>query len=167
LYAYLIFAYCNENKGFATFLENDSFLTSLAGLAVLPLQAYALARVGIYQGLAQTTSVRATFMLLWKLCLSPWVLFLGTLLIFDYAHRFNRNFPDITEEIGYSLWVVAHWIPCLFYLVQAEWRLNRRFRALAALGPPAGLWRRALNRFRRRQYRMRNAALPRNAATQA
>jgi hypothetical protein len=119
-------------------------------VAVLPLQAYTLARVGIYQGLAQATSVRATFMLLWKLCLAPWVLFLGTMMTLDYAHRFLRIIPNLTDAFAFGMWAFAHWILCLFFLMQAEWRLRRKFRALAAFGPSQGLWRRLLPRFRKR-----------------
>ena len=68
---------------------------------VFPVQGYSLARIGLYEGLVRSNSVRATFMAIWKAGLLPWVMFIGFMVTWETARRHFRALPRITEQCGH------------------------------------------------------------------
>ena len=99
---------------------------------IFTLQTYSFARVGLYQGLAQGSSVGATFILVLKLGLLPYVLFIVGIIVYE---NMRRNFPALgflRENILIGLWVGAHLICFVAFLAHADYRLVHRFRVLGA-----------------------------------
>ena len=147
--AFLIYAYFEVNGGWAEFRKDEWFRRSLGAAVVFPLQAWSMARVGLYQGLVSANSLRATFMTIWKVGLLPigmWVVFMMTCDILGLL----RNQSDT-----FSYWALtgAHVLPCALFLAHASWRLRWRFRALAAQSARPPWWRRWLDEHRRPKLR--------------
>jgi len=118
----------------------------LCGLVVIPVQTYSFARLGLYQGLAQGNSLRATFKLLAKIGLLPWALFITIMLglfWFSQAVPFPRWFG---EGFIFGCWIGVHLLVCLGFVAHGNWHLRRNFRVLAAqiIKPP--WWKRRKNR---------------------
>jgi hypothetical protein len=119
--------------------RDDVFQAAAFGLPVFAIQLWCLASIGLYQGLASANSLRATFMLLWKICLLPWVLFIASMMSYEYCRQTWFKFlPNITDPFVFSVWAGAHLLACGGFLVHADWHLRRHFRALAAqtIRPP-------------------------------
>ena len=127
---FLLFAHFSHDGGWRAYREGDLFKMSLMALSVCPLQAYSFARVGLYQGLVQANSVRASFVAIWKVGLLPWILFLLFVLGCDMASRQFKT-VRLTETIAFSGWAACHVLPCLFFLAHANWLLKHKFRVLA------------------------------------
>ncbi|MGH7973180.1 MAG: hypothetical protein ACREIC_31055, partial [Limisphaerales bacterium] len=128
---FLVFAYFNFHGGWRGLLHHYLFQLFVWGIFVFPFQLYCIARVGIYQGLVQTNSVRASFAVFWRVGLLPWVLFLAFMLFCDvYARRFK--FLRVNDTFACASWGISHLLPCVLFLTLANWNLKRHFRALAA-----------------------------------
>ena len=117
---------------------------AIYALVVFPVQGYSLARIGLYEGLVRSNSVRATFMTIWKVGLLPWVLFIGLMVTWDAIRSQSRGVPNIGEQFAFASWAGAHLLPCGVFLAHASWRLHRNFRSLAAQSASPVWWRRWL-----------------------
>jgi hypothetical protein len=137
---FLVFAHFSHNGGWRAFRENDLFQLSLCGLFIFPLQAYSVARLGLYHGLLHANSVRASFVSIWKVGLLPWILFFVFVLACDMASSRFKNLR-LTETLVFSLWAACHLIPCLLFLFQANWFLKYRFRLLALTSSRRPWWK--------------------------
>jgi len=113
----------------------------LCGLIVIPLQGYAFSRLGIYQGLAQGNSLRATFKLIAKIGLLPWGMCIGFLVTVDSLRKyFPPLIPSINDELVFGSWICAHLLACGIFLFHANLRLQKEFRLLAAEIPRRSRW---------------------------
>jgi ABC-type transport system involved in cytochrome c biogenesis permease component len=137
---FTVLAYTNAHG-----LSGSQFLFTLGAwsLVVLPLQTYSLARVGIYQALVQANSLRATFMVAWKIGLVPWIVFVASVLLLEFARR-HSLLPSgfFTNELVIHLWAVVHILVCAGFLAHASLRLGTRFRFLAAQPSGQPWWKR-------------------------
>jgi ABC-type transport system involved in multi-copper enzyme maturation permease subunit len=143
----LVCVFLIERTGWVTWAEwhtNYLFRLGLCGAIVLPLQGYTLARVGLYQGLAQGHSLRATFLVIWQAGLLPWLLFGAALLGCEFARRQFRLRWRLDDTSVLNLWAAVHVLVCGLLLAYASWQLHRNFRALAAQTPQPGRWKRWL-----------------------
>jgi hypothetical protein len=138
----LIHAYFRISQGAWNPGRSEVFYLTLCGLVAFPLQAYSLARVGLYQGLVQGNSLRATFMLVWKAGLLPWGLWLAFLLTCEFGRRRFSFLPRVNDAIAFSSWALIHVLVCGSCLAHANWHLRRNFRLLAAQPAPPPFWRR-------------------------
>ena len=137
-------AYFSQHGSWEQFRRNPFRDLAACALLVFPVQAYSLARIGVYQGLVATTSLRATFMLLWKAGLMPWVLWIGFLVGVETSQRFLRVRIRLSDRVVFAAWTGAHLVPCGLFLAHADWRLRRSFRSLAAQPRPVAWWKRLL-----------------------
>jgi ABC-type transport system involved in cytochrome c biogenesis permease component len=119
---------------------------ALCALVVAPVQTYSLARIGLYQGLVQATSLRATFVVAWKVGLLPWVIWISLMLCLEMTQRYWRIPASVTDELGFAAWRIVHLLVCGLFLAHATWRLHRNFRALAAQSAEPPCWKRARTR---------------------
>jgi hypothetical protein len=144
--AFLIFAYFEVNGGWAQFRTDDWAKLGLGAGLVFPLQAWSMARVGLYQGLVQANSLRATFMTIWKVGLLPMVLWFVFMMTCDTLGLL-RNGPSDTFIFGAL--TTFHVVPCGLFLAHASLRLHWNFRSLAAQSSRRSWWKRWLeNRWR-------------------
>ena len=103
----------------------------LCVLLISPVQTYSLARIGLYQGLVEASSVRATLMVIWKAALLPWLAWAAVMLVLQTTWRY-WNFPvRLTEGNSFAALIGMHLLVCGFFLAHASWRLRWNFRALA------------------------------------
>ncbi len=145
---FLAWAYFSEHGGWSGFLNYDRATLPwvLCGLAVFPWQAWSMARVGLYQGLRQGHSLRATFRLVWKLGVLPWVLFALTMFAYELAARL-LNYSRLQEHaVIFGSWVALHWLVFGSSMARANWQLHRNFRKLAAPSIPRPWWKSCLGR---------------------
>jgi hypothetical protein len=142
--AFLAYAYFSENGGWEAFLSRNQEHWKLAfcALAVFPSQAWSLARVGLYQGLRQSNSLRATFTLVWKLGVLPWVLFAAVACAFELTAVRLGYFRRYEDMFLFSSWVGLHWLVFGVFMGRASWQLHRNFRPLAAPGVRLPWWKR-------------------------
>jgi hypothetical protein len=144
--AFLIFAWFEGNGGWADFRADEWFKLSLGAAVVFPLQAWSMARVGIYQGLVSANSLRATFMVIWKVGLLPIVMWIAFMMTCDILGLLRgRN----SDTFAFGALAGVHVLPCSFFLAHASWRLHRRFRMLAAQSAHRAWWKRWLDEQRR------------------
>ncbi len=129
---FLVHAYASGQGGWSGNPGNSLFWLCACAAIVLPLQGYAMARVGLYQGLAKANSIRASFTLLWSIALLPWALFICFLLIGDIGRRYIASFPRLSETLAFTLWAAAHLIVLGGLLARASWQLRHNFRPLAS-----------------------------------
>ncbi len=115
---------------------------ALCALVVAPVQTYSLARIGLYQGLVQASSLRATFMAAWKVGLLPWVIWIPLMLGLETTQRYWGIPARVNDELGFAACASIHLLVCGLFLAHASWRLHRNFRALAAQSPEPPWWRR-------------------------
>ncbi len=141
--AYVFYAYFHMHRGWQGF-QGQRELVQLAAwaLVVFPVQAWAMARVGLYQGLLQANSLRATFRVVWKVGLLPWVLFLVLALACEIGQRHFRVLRHISDKTIFASWAGVQLLVCGVFLAQATWHLRRNFRALASSSPRRGWWKR-------------------------
>jgi hypothetical protein len=144
---FLFLTYFNVRMGWWEFRRHELFPLAIYATIVFPLQGYSLARIGLYEGLVRSNSVRATFMAIWKVGLLPWVLFIGFLMPWEAAQRHLQALPRVNEQFAFAAWAGAHLLPCGVFLAHASWRLHRDFRSLAAQSVRTARWKRWL-RFR-------------------
>ncbi len=142
---FLLHAFYQGHPISGPLLSDDLFQISLCALVVFPLQAWSLARIGLYQGLRCGNSLRATFISLWMVGLLPWLLFIGFIITCETGRQYFRFLPRINDEIAFSAWTGAHVLPCCLFVAVANWRLRRHFRALAAQNRNLSSWRRLKN----------------------
>jgi ABC-type transport system involved in cytochrome c biogenesis permease component len=142
--AFLILAYFNIHGGWRKFWHDDLFSLATCAAVVFPVQTCSLARIGLYEGLVRSNSLRATFMTIWKAGLLPWVLFIGFMVTWETAQNHYRAFPRITQGRVLAVWAGAHLLACGVFLAQASWRLQRDFRVLAAQLAGPVWWKRWL-----------------------
>ena len=148
--AFFVAAYVNgHGGGWSGFRRSDLSELALCGLMVFPVQAYSLARIGLYQGLVQANSLRATFMAIWKAGVLPWALFISFMIAWETARHHFWSLPNPTGHSVCATWIGAHLLPCALFLAHASWRLHREFRALAAEPARAAWWKRWLRMNRR------------------
>jgi hypothetical protein len=140
--AFLVYACFSARGGWQAFLRYDLFLGALGALVVFPLQGYSLARVGLYQGLVQGDSVRASLMTIWKVGLSPWLVFFAFMVTWETVARYYTWLPRATDRRAWFVWAGVHLLACGAFVTQAAWRLDRRFRALAAHSRRPAWWKR-------------------------
>src|SRR5439155_11155953 len=87
------------------------------GLIVFPLQGYAFMRMGLYQGLAQGNSLRATFKLIAKVGLLPWGMCIALLVTVDSLRKyFPALLPRLNDEFVFGSWTGAHLMACGAFL---------------------------------------------------
>ncbi len=141
--AFLIYAFYSEHGGVRNFLQTEAYKPILCGLLVFPVQAFALARVGLYQGLV-TNSLRATFILVWKLGLFPWIFWFASLMLYDLVRQQTKWLPNISGNIAIGSWIVFQLFCCALFLFHAQWHLQRNFRQFAALSVRPAWWKRLL-----------------------
>ncbi|HVV71136.1 MAG TPA: ABC transporter permease subunit, partial [Verrucomicrobiae bacterium] len=147
--AFLLLAYFSSHGQLKGLLRHDVFQLFLWGPFIFPFQLYCIARVGIYQGLVQPSSVRASFAVFWRVGLLPWILFFVLLLTCDYyAARFKVL--RVSETLACTGWGLCHLLPCSFFLARANWNLSRNFQALATTARPPS-WRERLIRLATRR----------------
>jgi hypothetical protein len=115
----------------------------------MPIQLYSFARGGLYLGLVQKSSLRATFMLVWILGLLPWLLFIGFIFTMEFMPRLLGILRPMTLPIVGRLqmehitaaWAFLHLLVCTWFLRKANWNLRGKFRTLAAQGRAKQRWR--------------------------
>lgn len=112
-------------------MTDELLRLAFGGLLVIPAQAYVFARVGLYQGLVSKTSLRATFMIIAKLFVLPWVLFFAWVI---FTETFRGSVPGFLRgpDAAFAVWPVAHLLPFAIFLSHANARLAADFRTLAA-----------------------------------
>lgn len=110
----------------------------ICGLVVFLIQACCVARIGLYQALVQTSSLRATFMVIWKAILLPWLLFAALMAVYVWAANRGIVRGRFNPLLFYLIWALSHLAVCGLFLAQAHYQLSCRFRALAS--GPAGSW---------------------------
>lgn len=138
LYAYGVLFYQSTRSQ----AENElNWLASVGGL-VMAVQLYALAKVGVCQGLMSGNSLRATFAIVWRIGVLPWLLFFAGLVCLEWYRAFIRppRFP--TFGLVMCLWGTVHLVPCLWYITRSNHLLKNNFRVLAVSSDRPGLWRR-------------------------
>jgi ABC-type transport system involved in cytochrome c biogenesis permease component len=141
---FIFFAHFSKYGGWRRGWYPDLLPLAIYAAVVFPVQGYSLARIGLYEGLVRSNSVRATFMAIWKVGLLPWVLFIGFLMTWDAIRSHFRVLPNIGEQLAFASWAGAHLLPCGIFLAHANWRLHQNFRALAAQSARPAWWKRWL-----------------------
>jgi ABC-type transport system involved in cytochrome c biogenesis permease component len=142
--AFIGLAYFSEHGGWDKFRGGDLWRLAICALVVAPVQAYSLARIGIYEGLVQTTSVRASFMAAWNAGLLPWVSWIAFMLGIETAQRYLRIPRRVTADLAFGAWAGVQLLMCTLCLARASWRLHWSFRSLAAQTPGTRWWKRWL-----------------------
>jgi len=140
--AYVVDAYVGQHGGWLREPGRSLILLCQCAALVFPLQGYAFARVGLYQGLAKASSLRATFTLVWGLGVLPWALFIGFVLFCDLGRPFLFFLPRITQPLACLSWAGAHLVVFAVFLSRASWELRHNFRELAS-GDAIPWWKRA------------------------
>ena len=135
-------AYFSSRGGWQAFRKNDLYTLSLCAAVVFPAQAWSLARVGLYQGLRQTSSLRATFMLAWKLGLLPWLSFVALMLGYELSQRYLGVRRGLSNNDISFCWAGVHMFFFGLFVVHASWHLRRHFRYLASQPVVPSWWRR-------------------------
>jgi ABC-type Na+ efflux pump permease subunit len=135
---FLIYSFFHVHGGWPQFWRDDCYKLMIGGALVFPLQIWAMARVGLYQGLAHSTSLRATFMIAWKIGLLPLVLWFTFMMTSEALGLLNR----VSDTFVISALACAHILTCLFFLAHASWNLRWNFRRLAAQSVRLSLWKR-------------------------
>ena len=144
LATFVALAFFSEHGGWDQFQSGPLGRITLCALVVAPFQAYSLARIGLYQGLAQATSLSATFMVIWKAGLLPWVSWIAFMLGLEASQRFFRVPRNVTDDLAFASWAGAQLLVCALFLAHANWRLHWHFRSLAAQSVRASWWKRRL-----------------------
>jgi ABC-type Na+ efflux pump permease subunit len=141
--AYSLYFCYTQQWPYNSMSTQDIVELSLCGLLVLPLQTYTFIRLGVYQGLAQGNSLRATFKLIAKVALLPWALFVSFVLGMLLAERYiNRWLGRFGEVFFISMWIGIHVLTCLGFLLHGNYRLKRHFRDLASQTVKLPWWKR-------------------------
>jgi len=134
--------YFSENGGWDKFTSGDFWQLAVCLVAVAPVQAYCLARIGVYEGLAQTTGARATFITAWNAGLLPWICWFGVMWCGELSRRIFGYPRNVTDVFAFSAWVIVQLLVCGLCVGWASWRLHRSFRALAAQTTGTAWWKR-------------------------
>ncbi len=146
--SFLVLAYYVARWQRSSWFSNEMVWLWIGELVVFPIQAWAFARVGIFFGLRQGNSIKATVKLVWLMGLLPYLLFYGAIICYSVLRLWSLSFA---AEAACLMWVFCHLVICIPLLVQASRRLRLDFRNLAAEDPaprwPARLGR-ALARLR-------------------
>ncbi len=144
LNGYVFHAHCSAQSSgwWSSSSAREWILLYLCSAVVFPAQGYAMARVGLYQGLAKANSLRATFTLIWSLGLLPWALFIAFLVGFEIGRRYLPFLPRINDRLAFVSWAGAHLLVFAVFLIRASWELVKHFRELAA-GTAIPWWKRA------------------------
>ena len=135
---FLIYSFFHVHGGWPGFWKDGCHRLIIGGALVFPLQVWSLARVGLYQGLAQSSSLRATFMIAGKIGLLPLVLWFTFMMTCETLGLLNK----VSETFVISALACAHIFACLFFLIHASWNLRWNFRRLAAQSVRLSLWKR-------------------------
>jgi ABC-type transport system involved in cytochrome c biogenesis permease component len=139
---FFAFAYYSEHGGWNEFVRTPLWQCALCVLVVAPVQTYCLARIGVYQGLAETTSLRASFMTAWNAGLLPWISWFAVMLSMTTSQRYLMFPQQITDELAFGAWVSVQMLVCTSCMAYASWRLHWRFRYLAAKAHEIPWWKR-------------------------
>jgi len=134
----------SEHGGWGKFRADPFLRLTICALVVAPVQAYSLARIGIYEGLVQTTSLRATFMTAWNAGLLPWISWFAFMLGLETSQRYLRLPGRITDDFAFGAWASVQLLVCTLCLSYACCRLRWRFRSLAAQTVGTLWWKRWL-----------------------
>jgi ABC-type transport system involved in multi-copper enzyme maturation permease subunit len=110
--------------------RNQLFHLAFAGAIVIPVQVYGFLCVGLYQGLVSKNSLRATFMLVWKLFAIPWLLFFLWIFVVEVLRIRPLGFGASASSV-YLMWAAFHVIPIVLFVFQARLNMAMRFRYLA------------------------------------
>lgn len=148
--AFLLYAFSSNHGGWERFSSGGDGLLYVVccGVAVFPLQIGILARIGIYQGLVNPNSLRATFMLLGKVALLPFLLFVGFIIAWETLAP-RLKWGNMTNWGAFGVWTGAHFLVFAVFSAHAMFRLSRNFRALAAYSPQGSWWSRFVTGYRR------------------
>ena len=122
----------------------EMLVFALCALVVAPLQTHSLARIGLYEGLVQATSLRASFLVAWKVGLLPWLVWMTFMLSLEAIRRCLPSPFRISDEFAFAAWASVHLLVCGVFLAHANRQLNRNFRALAAQSARPVWWKRWL-----------------------
>ena len=139
---FFAYAYYSEHGGWGTFLATPMWQFAICVLVVAPVQAYSLARIGVYEGLAQTTSLRASFMTAWNAGLLPWLSWFAVMLSLQASQRYLLFPQRMTDKIAFGAWVSVHVLVCAICVAYASCRLHWSFRSLAAQAHAIPSWKR-------------------------
>jgi ABC-type transport system involved in cytochrome c biogenesis permease component len=143
--AFFAFAYFDGHAAAGRRLQTTPLPElALCALFVAPVQTYSLARIGLYEGLVQTSSLRASFMVAWKVGLLPWLVWVAFMVTMETTKRYFGFPTRITDEFGFAAWAGVHLLMCALFLAHAGWRLHRNFRLLAAQTTGIPWWKRWL-----------------------
>jgi hypothetical protein len=127
-------------------LRDEMTLACVCGILLLPLQASALAKTGLYQSLMHKSSVHAALGAIWRVVAVPWLGF--GLLAIGYDTLLPATsypfFPGLTLREAILIWFGLQATACVIFLALAHWHLFCNFRNLAAKPIKKAWWRRWL-----------------------
>ena len=139
--AFLLYGYFSSHGGWEGYFHHDAFQLSVVALLAFPLQAYSVARLGLFNGLVQSNSLRASFATIWKAGVLPWVIFFIFILACDLVSRRFKSF-QIDDTFAFNAWAGAHVLPCTIFLIIANRELKKNFRLLALAAVRPRWWQR-------------------------
>lgn len=122
--------------------NQEIYMLAVRGIFVIPVQVYTLFRVGLYQGLVSGNSIKATVWLVAKVCVLPYVLFVGWMV---FCEEYGRaiGFPRLTQTFVFNTWAIAHLLANAALAIHANSRLLD-FRTLAARTTARPWWKRVV-----------------------
>lgn len=124
--AFLVHAHVSGHGGWSNYSGNGLLLLCVLAAIVFPIQGYTFAYVGLYQGLAKTNSLRATFTLIWTLGLLPWAVFIGFVMACDIGRRYFPFLPRTTEQVAFTSWAGVHLAICVLIAAELPDRVEHR-----------------------------------------
>jgi len=142
-------AYFSTRGRWDRFQTGDFLEFTLCAMVVAPVQTYSLARIGLYEGLVQASSLRASFTVAAKVGLLPWLLWIAFMLCMEFTRRYLGFPARVTDQFAFAAWGGVHLLMCSLYLAHANRHLRHNFRRLAAQQIRPAWWK----RWRRRATR--------------
>jgi hypothetical protein len=118
------------------------FIACLFGLGLLPLQAWMLARVGLYLSLRHKSSLTAALGAVWRVVLIPWLLFMLLVMVYDTLRRWQ--IISFNEDIFFVTWFLLQVLAGLGFTAIANYQLHCNFRVLATQPAKVPWWWRIL-----------------------
>lgn len=121
---------------------NETTFASLLGIVLLPVQAYCLARVGLYLGLIHKSSITAAVGAAWRVVILPWLGMLLFVIAYDLLRI--RFIGRISDYAAIAIWFLFQLTAGIGFAAVANWQLKHRFRELAARPMKTPWWWRLL-----------------------
>lgn len=137
----LIAVHCVTRGDYGSFLRNDLAQLWLLSMLVFPFQAYAIAKVGLYEAMVRRNSIWASAHVVIKIALFPWLLFFGCMALMETVLRGTGLISSISDTVAMTTWTLTQFAPILILLPRANAKLRWRFRELAS-EPRPSWWRR-------------------------